>query len=98
MLLCCSCGQSQTGSFLEGGAPNGLFGLGMEDISVPSTLARNGLASNSLIIWGESLLEIMAAQTKKKHHSISGNHSKLSLLDIENADGKVCLVSQKDYL
>ncbi|XP_062144425.1 aspartyl protease family protein 1-like [Alnus glutinosa] len=41
------CGQSQTGSFLEGGAPNGLFGLGMEDISVPSTLARNGLASNS---------------------------------------------------
>jgi hypothetical protein len=48
--------------------------------------------------WGESLLEIMAAQTKKKHHSMLGNHSKLSLLDIENADGKVCLVSQKDYL
>jgi hypothetical protein len=47
MLLCCSCGQSQTGSFLEGGAPNGLFGLGVEDISVPSTLARNGLALNS---------------------------------------------------
>ncbi|XP_059438155.1 aspartyl protease family protein 1-like isoform X2 [Corylus avellana] len=41
------CGQSQTGTFLEGGAPNGLFGLGMEDVSVPSTLARNGLASNS---------------------------------------------------
>ncbi|XP_041016835.1 aspartyl protease family protein 1-like [Juglans microcarpa x Juglans regia] len=41
------CGQIQTGTFLSGAAPNGLFGLGMEDISVPSVLARNGLASNS---------------------------------------------------
>ncbi|KAE8010671.1 hypothetical protein FH972_007020 [Carpinus fangiana] len=41
------CGQSQTGTFLEGGAPNGLFGLGMDDLSVPNTLARNGVASNS---------------------------------------------------
>ncbi|XP_059438586.1 aspartyl protease family protein 1-like isoform X2 [Corylus avellana] len=41
------CGQSQTGTLLKGIAPNGLFGLGMGDISVPSTLARNGLASNS---------------------------------------------------
>jgi hypothetical protein len=42
--------------------------------------------------WGESLLEIMAAQTKKKHHSMLSNRSKLSLCDIQNADGKVCLV------
>jgi hypothetical protein len=48
--------------------------------------------------WGESLLEIMAAHTKKKHHSMLGKHSKLSLCDIENADRKVCLVWQKDYL
>ncbi|KAG2694123.1 hypothetical protein I3760_08G126800 [Carya illinoinensis] len=41
------CGQNQTGIFLEGAAPNGLFGLGIENISVPSTLARNGLTSNS---------------------------------------------------
>nr|XP_043616722.1 aspartyl protease family protein 1-like isoform X2 [Erigeron canadensis] len=41
------CGMYQTGSFLEGGAPNGLFGLGMKNISVPSTLASNGLAANS---------------------------------------------------
>ncbi|XP_075654378.1 aspartyl protease family protein 1-like isoform X1 [Castanea sativa] len=41
------CGQLQTGAFLEGAAPNGLFGLGMDDISVPSTLAKLGLASNS---------------------------------------------------
>ncbi|KAB1201790.1 Aspartic proteinase-like protein 1 [Morella rubra] len=41
------CGQSQTGTFLEGAAPNGLFGLGMDDISVPSTLARDGKTSNS---------------------------------------------------
>ncbi|XP_035549501.1 aspartyl protease family protein 1-like isoform X2 [Juglans regia] len=44
------CGQIQTGIFLEGAAPNGLFGLGIENISVPSTLARNGLASNSFAL------------------------------------------------
>lgn len=41
------CGQRQTGSFLDGAAPNGLFGLGMRNVSVPSTLAREGLTSNS---------------------------------------------------
>lgn len=37
----------QTGSFLDGAAPNGLFGLGMEKISVPSILASGGLAADS---------------------------------------------------
>ena len=37
----------QTGIFLEGAAPNGLFGLGMGNISVPSVLANKGLAANS---------------------------------------------------
>ncbi|XP_030464108.1 aspartyl protease family protein 1-like isoform X2 [Syzygium oleosum] len=41
------CGQIQTGSFLNGAAPNGLFGLGMSNISVPSILAEEGLTSNS---------------------------------------------------
>ncbi|KAL3527250.1 hypothetical protein ACH5RR_011906 [Cinchona calisaya] len=41
------CGIIQKGGFLEGAAPNGLFGLGMENISVPSTLASKGLAANS---------------------------------------------------
>lgn len=41
------CGRIQTGSFLEGGAPNGLFGLGMNNVSVPSLLAKDGLAANS---------------------------------------------------
>ncbi|GAV74726.1 Asp domain-containing protein [Cephalotus follicularis] len=41
------CGQVQTGSFLDGAAPNGLFGLGMDNISVPSTLASNGLVQYS---------------------------------------------------
>lgn len=41
------CGMIQTGSFLDGAAPNGLFGLGMENLSVPSILASNGLAANS---------------------------------------------------
>ncbi|XVF62229.1 hypothetical protein PTKIN_Ptkin08bG0200600 [Pterospermum kingtungense] len=41
------CGQDQTGSFLDGAAPNGLFGLGMDNISVPSILASEKIASNS---------------------------------------------------
>nr|GEV51359.1 aspartyl protease family protein 1-like [Tanacetum cinerariifolium] len=41
------CGMIQTGSFLDGAAPNGLFGLGMENLSVPSILARSGLTANS---------------------------------------------------
>ncbi|WCJ32715.1 Eukaryotic aspartyl protease family protein [Euphorbia peplus] len=41
------CGRVQTGSFLDGAAPNGLLGLGMTNVSVPSTLAREGYTSNS---------------------------------------------------
>ncbi|XP_057778191.1 aspartyl protease family protein 1-like isoform X2 [Salvia miltiorrhiza] len=41
------CGIIQTGDFLDGAAINGLFGLGMDNISVPSILANKGLAANS---------------------------------------------------
>ncbi|PRQ47332.1 putative nepenthesin [Rosa chinensis] len=41
------CGKIQTGIFLSGAAPNGLLGLGMDDVSIPSMLAKQGLASNS---------------------------------------------------
>ncbi|KAA8532017.1 hypothetical protein F0562_006841 [Nyssa sinensis] len=41
------CGQIQTGSFLDVAAPNGLFGLGMEKISVPSFLSREGYTADS---------------------------------------------------
>ncbi|GMI66088.1 hypothetical protein like AT4G35880 [Hibiscus trionum] len=41
------CGQVQSGSFLDVAAPNGLFGLGMEKISVPSILSQEGLTANS---------------------------------------------------
>uniref|UniRef100_A0A0E0DBP7 Peptidase A1 domain-containing protein n=1 Tax=Oryza meridionalis TaxID=40149 RepID=A0A0E0DBP7_9ORYZ len=41
------CGQVQTGSFLDAAAPNGLFGLGIDMISIPSILAQKGLTSNS---------------------------------------------------
>ncbi|GLT74144.1 hypothetical protein SLA2020_459580 [Shorea laevis] len=41
------CGKVETGSFLDGAAPNGLFGLGMDNISVPSILANKNLSSNS---------------------------------------------------
>ncbi|MCD9638468.1 hypothetical protein HAX54_022467 [Datura stramonium] len=41
------CGQVQTGSFLDVAAPNGLFGLGLEKISVPSILSREGFMADS---------------------------------------------------
>ncbi|XP_068329461.1 aspartyl protease family protein 1-like [Pyrus communis] len=41
------CGKVQTGIFLDGAAPNGLLGLGLEDVSIPSILAGQGLALNS---------------------------------------------------
>ncbi|KAJ1256026.1 hypothetical protein BS78_K104300 [Paspalum vaginatum] len=41
------CGETQTGSFLDAAAPNGLFGLGINEVSVPSILAQKGLTSNS---------------------------------------------------
>ncbi|XP_058185207.1 aspartyl protease family protein 1-like isoform X1 [Rhododendron vialii] len=43
----CSCGQIQTGSFLDVAAPNGLFGLGLDKISVPSILSSEGYTSDS---------------------------------------------------
>uniref|UniRef100_A0A804QJM5 Peptidase A1 domain-containing protein n=1 Tax=Zea mays TaxID=4577 RepID=A0A804QJM5_MAIZE len=39
------CGRTQTGSFLGTAAPNGLLGLGMDTISVPSLLASQGVAA-----------------------------------------------------
>eukprot|EP00250_Pteridium_aquilinum_P008414 c17926_g2_i2 orf=63-1478(+) len=41
------CGQVQTGDLVQGVAPDGLFGLGPDSISVPSTLARNGIVSTN---------------------------------------------------
>ncbi|KAL8038280.1 hypothetical protein ABFX02_11G095900 [Erythranthe guttata] len=41
------CGKTQTGSFLDGGSINGVLGLGMDNISVPSVLASKGLVANS---------------------------------------------------
>eukprot|EP01018_Ginkgo_biloba_P037967 Gb_20912 [translate_table: standard] len=41
------CGRVQSGGFLNGGAPDGLLGLGFADISVPSFLAKAGLVQNS---------------------------------------------------
>jgi hypothetical protein len=44
----CRCGTNQTGGFVQGSsASDGLLGLGLADISVPSTMARQGVAQNS---------------------------------------------------
>ncbi|XP_065874406.1 aspartic proteinase-like protein 1 [Euphorbia lathyris] len=41
------CGMKQTGGYLDGVAPDGLMGLGLMEISVPSFLAKMGLIRNS---------------------------------------------------
>jgi hypothetical protein len=40
------CGQVQTGAFLDGAAVDGLLGLGIEKVSVPSVLAAAGLVAS----------------------------------------------------
>ncbi|XP_024952705.2 aspartic proteinase-like protein 1 isoform X3 [Citrus sinensis] len=44
------CGRKQTGSYLDGAAPDGVMGLGLGDVSVPSLLAKAGLIQNSFSI------------------------------------------------
>lgn len=39
--------MKQTGGYLDGVAPDGLMGLGLGEISVPSFLAKAGLIQNS---------------------------------------------------
>ncbi|KAK6150456.1 hypothetical protein DH2020_015388 [Rehmannia glutinosa] len=41
------CGSKQTGGYLSGVAPDGLLGLGLGEISVPSFLAKEGYIRNS---------------------------------------------------
>lgn len=41
------CGMKQSGGYLDGVAPDGLLGLGLQEISVPSFLAQAGLIQNS---------------------------------------------------
>ncbi|KAK2659651.1 hypothetical protein Ddye_006184 [Dipteronia dyeriana] len=44
------CGRKQSGTYLDGAAPDGLMGLGPGDNSVPSLLAEAGLIKNSFSI------------------------------------------------
>ncbi|KAL7083942.1 hypothetical protein ACP275_14G193500 [Erythranthe tilingii] len=41
------CGKNITGAFLDTAGINGVFGLGMDNISVPSILANKGVTANS---------------------------------------------------
>ncbi|XP_052190660.1 aspartic proteinase-like protein 1 isoform X2 [Diospyros lotus] len=41
------CGRKQSGGYLDGAAPDGVMGLGLGEISVPSLLAKAGLLRNS---------------------------------------------------
>ena len=43
----CSCGRKQSGSYLDGAAPDGVMGLGPGNISVPTLLAQEGLVRNT---------------------------------------------------
>ncbi|CAA7401735.1 unnamed protein product [Spirodela intermedia] len=41
------CGSRQSGGYLDGIAPDGLLGLGLGDVSVPTILAKEGLVRDS---------------------------------------------------
>ncbi|KAG6660917.1 hypothetical protein I3843_03G134600 [Carya illinoinensis] len=41
------CGMNQSGGYLDGVAPDGLMGLGLGELAVPSILAKAGLVRNS---------------------------------------------------
>ena len=41
------CGQVQSGNFLDGGAPDGLLGLGFGAIALPNSLAKSNSVRNS---------------------------------------------------
>nr|XP_043616689.1 aspartic proteinase-like protein 1 [Erigeron canadensis] len=49
------CGKEQSGGYLDGIAPDGVLGLGLGDVSVPSFLAKSGVTRNTFsLCFGES--------------------------------------------
>lgn len=55
LLTNCSCGSKQSGTYLDGAAPDGVMGLGPGEISVPSSLAKSGFVSRSFsLCFGKS--------------------------------------------
>ncbi|KAI7732622.1 hypothetical protein M8C21_032846 [Ambrosia artemisiifolia] len=49
------CGKKQSGGYLEGIAPDGVLGLGLSEVSVPSFLAKSGVTRNTFsLCFGES--------------------------------------------
>ncbi|XP_010550486.1 PREDICTED: aspartyl protease family protein 1-like [Tarenaya hassleriana] len=53
------CGQVQTGAFSRRAAVNGLFGLGLENYSVPSMLAKAAITSNSFSMCFGNIVSIL---------------------------------------
>lgn len=41
------CGSEQSGGYLDGIAPDGVLGLGLGDVSIPTLLAKSGITKNS---------------------------------------------------
>ncbi|KAK1432396.1 hypothetical protein QVD17_09292 [Tagetes erecta] len=49
------CGKKQSGGYLDGIAPDGVLGLGLGEVSVPSFLAKSGVTRNTFsLCFGES--------------------------------------------
>ncbi|CAH2064399.1 unnamed protein product [Thlaspi arvense] len=53
------CGQNQTGLLRRGMAVNGLLGLGMQDYSVPSVLAKANITTNSFSMCFGNIIDII---------------------------------------
>ena len=92
-MFCCSCGQDQYGNL----PPNGLLGLGLDAISVPSTLARKGLGPNSFsMCFGShglgriSFGDNGSSNQRETYHSPLSYQSKSFVtIYLANDDGKV---------
>ncbi|XVF15968.1 hypothetical protein REPUB_Repub09cG0201600 [Reevesia pubescens] len=69
------CGQVQSGSFLDVAAPNGLFGLGMEKIAVPSILSQEGLTADSFsMCFGHDGIGRISFGDKGSSHLLDADH------------------------
>ncbi|KAI3700513.1 hypothetical protein L2E82_45144 [Cichorium intybus] len=45
------CGSERSGDYLDGIAPDGVLGLGLGDVSIPTLLAKSGITKNSFFYY-----------------------------------------------
>lgn len=55
VVIKCRCGKSQSGGYLDGIAPDGVLGLGLGEVSIPTLLSKSGVTKNAFsLCFGET--------------------------------------------